>query len=414
MARYAKKPINKYTQPTDANRRVQTEAADVDDIDLQQAILKFKNLQEKQKTPLKNQRTKSKSPAPQQGNQPIDYSQFTFTSLKVIGQGSFGIVYKAKVNETGEIVAVKKVIQDKRYKNREIQILQELDHPNIVETKHAYFTYGDSPDEQYLNVIMDYQPETLHSYNAQFLKQQQLLPEIQAKLYSYQLLRGIAFVHTKGICHRDIKPHNVLINPDTNVLKICDFGSAKKLSPLEPNIAYICSRCYRAPELLFGATNYTTQVDMWSVGCIIGEMFNGLPLFLGASAVDQLVEIIKILGSPSKDEVLSMNELYDIKQYKIVQIRKKDWRKVFQTVVDPSAIDLISKILTYCPKTRLTALQALTHSYFDDLRDETTFRMYQSKIQIPDLFDFTKEELSNNQSLANKLIPKWYQKRNKC
>ena len=95
---------------------------------------------------------------------------------------------------------------------------------------------------------------------------------------------------------------------------------------------------------------------MWSVGCIIAEMFNGLPLFLGASAVDQLVEIIKILGSPNKDEVLSMNESYDIKNYKIVPIRKKEWKKVFQTVLDPLAIDLVSKILVYCPRTRLTAL----------------------------------------------------------
>jgi len=88
----------------------------------------------------------------------------------VIGQGSFGVVYKAKVNETGEIVAIKKVIQDRRYKNREIQIMQELEHPNIVITKHAFFTAGDTSDETYLNVIMDYLPETLHSFNAGFLK----------------------------------------------------------------------------------------------------------------------------------------------------------------------------------------------------------------------------------------------------
>ncbi|CAD8180034.1 unnamed protein product [Paramecium octaurelia] len=412
MSCYAKNPQNKYVPLGDANRRMQTEAGDGDELEVQQGVLKCRNVQDKQKTPLRNQKWQSKSPI-LNGHVPIDYSLYTYTNLQVIGQGSFGVVYKAKANETGEIVAVKKVIQDKRYKNREIQIMQELNHPNIVETKHAYFSYGDSSDEQYLNVIMDYQPETIHSYNTKFLKQQQLIPQIQAKLYSYQLLRGLAYVHTKGVCHRDIKPDNVLINPESNILKLCDFGSAKKLSSMEQNISYICSRSYRAPELLFGATNYSSQVDMWSVGCIIAEMFNGLPLFLGTSAVDQLVEIIKVLGSPSREEVISMNKEYDIKQYNIVQIRKKDWANVFVNEIDPLAVDLVSKILTYCPKTRLSAIQALSHSYFDDFRDENMFKIYEKNIKIPNLFDFTKEELQSNQQLVNKLIPRWYDKRNK-
>lgn len=114
------------------------------------------------------------------------------------------------------------------------------------------------------------------------------------------------------------------------MLKICDFGSAKKLSPNEPNISYICARCYRAPELLFGATEYSTQIDVWSAGCLIAEMLNGKPLFLGNTAVDQLVEIIKVLGSPTKEDVIQMNEHYDMKNFKIVPIRKKDWKKVIQ------------------------------------------------------------------------------------
>jgi len=100
------------------------------------------------------------------------------------------------------------------------------------------------------------------------------------------MLRSIAYIHAIGICHRDIKPHNILADPNTNKVVMCDFGSAKKLIKGEPNIAYICSRCYRAPELIFGATDYTTTIDVWSTGCVIAEMLNGEPLFVGESAVD--------------------------------------------------------------------------------------------------------------------------------
>lgn len=97
---------------------------------------------------------------------------------------------------------------------------------------------------------------------------------------------------------------------------LCDFGSAKKLVKGEPNIAYICSRCYRAPELIFGATDYNNQIDMWSAGCVIAEMINSEPLFIGESAVDQLVEIIKVLGTPTKDQIMVMNRKYDMKEFK--------------------------------------------------------------------------------------------------
>ena len=107
---------------------------------------------------------------------------------------------------------------------------------------------------------------------------------------------------------------------------ICDFGSAKKLVKGEPNIAYICSRCYRAPELIFGSTTYTTMIDIWSAGCILLEMIVGKPYFIGDSNIDQLVEIIKTLGTPSKTEVINMNPNYDLDDYKFPKIKSKDWK----------------------------------------------------------------------------------------
>ncbi|RCV33066.1 hypothetical protein SEVIR_2G345500v4 [Setaria viridis] len=111
----------------------------------------------------------------------------------------------------------------------------------------------------------------------------------------YQICRALAYIHNCiGVCHRDIKPQNLLVNPHTHQLKLCDFGSAKVLVKGEPNISYICSRYYRAPELIFGATEYTTAIDVWSAGCVLAELLLGQPLFPGDSGVDQLVEIIKV------------------------------------------------------------------------------------------------------------------------
>ena len=132
---------------------------------------------------------------------------------------------------------------------------------------------------------MDYIPDTVYKVMKQYFKMKQMVPGLLVKLYSYQMLRSIAYIHAVGICHRDIKPQNVLVDTSTHILKMCDFGSAKQLVVGEPNVAYICSRYYRAPELIFGNTNYTTQIDVWSVGCVIAELMIGSPIFPGESVV---------------------------------------------------------------------------------------------------------------------------------
>jgi glycogen synthase kinase 3 beta len=125
-------------------------------------------------------------------------------------------------------------------------------------------------DEVYLNLVLEYVPETVYRASRHYAKLKQPMPMLQIKLYMYQLLRSLAYIHSVGICHRDIKPQNLLLNPATGVLKLCDFGSAKILVAGEPNVSYICSRYYRAPELIFGATNYTTNIgaSIISRGCL--------------------------------------------------------------------------------------------------------------------------------------------------
>ncbi|KAF5946113.1 hypothetical protein HYC85_016341 [Camellia sinensis] len=120
--------------------------------------------------------------------------------------------------------------------------------------------------------------------------------------------------------------HQEKVNPHSHQLKLCNFGSAKMLVPSEPNISYICSRYYRAPELIFEATEYTTTIDTWSVGCVLAELLLGQPLFLRESGVDQLVEIIKILGTPTREEIRYMNPNYT--EFEFPQIKAHPWHKV--------------------------------------------------------------------------------------
>jgi serine/threonine protein kinase len=127
------------------------------------------------------------------------------------------------------------------------------------------------------------------------------------KKYLFQILKGLEYLGTLNIAHRDLKPHNILIDPSTNQAVVCDFGSAKRLVEGEENIAYICARCYRAPELVLGATEYTTAIDMWSFGCIVAEILNKKPFFIGDSNIEQFIKILVVLGTPKKEELNEMN-----------------------------------------------------------------------------------------------------------
>lgn len=322
----------------------------------------------------------------------------------VIGHGSFGVVFKATVQSTGEVVAIKKVLQDRRFKNRELQIMRMLDHPNIVGLKNSFYTNGDSVDEVYLNLVLEFVPQTVYRYSKEYQRFKNRMPILSVKLYMYQLCRSLAYIHSLGICHRDIKPQNLLLNPQEGVLKLCDFGSAKVLVEGEPNVSYICSRYYRAPELIFGAVNYTTAIDLWSLGCVIAELLLGQPLFPGDSGVDQLVEIIKVLGTPKQDQIRAMASNQNLTEFRFPQIKGVEWSKVFRSRTPPDAVDLISKLLQYHPKRRITALEACAHPFFDELRNPETV-LPRGK-PLPPLFDFSDEELEGqSDELIEKLIP---------
>ncbi|MBA0654470.1 hypothetical protein Goklo_021472 [Gossypium klotzschianum] len=301
----------------------------------------------------------------------------SYMAERVVGHGSFGVVFQAKCLETGETVAIKKVLQDKRYKNRELQTMRLLDHPNVVALKHCFFSTTEK-DELYLNLVLEYVPETVHRVIKHYNKLNQRMPLVYVKLYTYQ------------------------VNPHTHQVKLCDFGSAKVLVKGEPNISYICSRYYRAPELIFGATEYTTAIDIWSAGCVLAEMLLGQPLFPGESGVDQLVEIIKVLGTPTREEIKCMNPNYT--EFKFPQIKAHPWHKIFHRRMPPEAVDLVSRLLQYSPNLRCSALDALIHPFFDELRDPNA-RLPNGRF-LPPLFNFKPHELKGvPEEITAKLIP---------
>ncbi|XP_062554138.1 glycogen synthase kinase-3 beta isoform X2 [Armigeres subalbatus] len=336
------------------------------------------------------------------GQGPDRPQEVSYTDTKVIGNGSFGVVFQATLCDTGELVAIKKVLQDKRFKNRELQIMRRLEHCNIVKLKYFFYSSGDKKDEVYLNLVLEYIPETVYKVARFYAKNKQTIPINFIRLYMYQLFRSLAYIHSLGICHRDIKPQNLLLDPETAVLKLCDFGSAKQLLHGEPNVSYICSRYYRAPELIFGAINYTTKIDVWSAGCVLAELLLGQPIFPGDSGVDQLVEIIKVLGTPTREQIKEMNPNYT--EFKFPQIKSHPWQKVFRARTPPDAIALVSRLLEYTPGSRITPIQACAHPFFNELREGN--KTLPNGREFPPLFNFTEQELAIQPNLNLILRPR--------
>jgi len=344
-------------------------------------------------------------PSAASSDDPNHPSLWIFQNERIIGNGSFGVVYQAIVKQNQKEVAIKKVLQDKRFKNRELQIMKMLDHGNVTTLHHYFYTEGEKPDETYLNLVMDFIPQTVYGMSRHYAKAKKTFPLLYMKLYTYQLCRSLAYIHSLGVCHRDIKPQNLLVHPETHLLKLCDFGSAKILVKGEPNVSYICSRYYRAPELIFGATDYTCCIDVWSVGCVLAELLLGVPLFPGESGVDQLVEIIKVLGTPTLEEIQAMNQNYT--EYKFPQVKPHPWHKVFRPRTPSDAIELVSRFLRYSPDSRIKPLEGCAMPFFDELRDQGL--QLPGNRSPPPLFDFKPQELFEHPpSIRSKLTPDWF------
>ncbi|KAI4369036.1 hypothetical protein MLD38_017529 [Melastoma candidum] len=293
---------------------------------------------------------------------------------EVIGRGSYGVVASAIDTHTGERVAIKKInnvfehVSDAIRILREIKLLRLLRHPDIVEIKHIMLPPCRREFKD-IYVVFELMESDLH----QVIKMNNDLSPGHHQFFVYQLLRGLKYIHSANVFHRDLKPKNILANEDCK-LKICDFGLARPSFNDTPTAIfwtdYVATRWYRAPELC-GCffSKYTPAVDIWSLGCIFAEMITGEPLFPGKNVAHQLDLITDLLGTPSPETIARIrNE--KAKRY-LSSIKKKPpvpFSEKFPNL-DPLALRLLERLLAFDPKDRISAEEALADPYFYGLAD---------------------------------------------
>jgi cyclin-dependent kinase len=283
-----------------------------------------------------------------------------------LGEGTYGVVYRAKDQKGQEIYALKKIRLQAEEEGipstaiREISLLKELAHINIVKL------YEVLHNPKKLTLVFEYVEHDLKkvidSTNGKGLDMHLV------KSFLYQLLRGVDHIHKNKVLHRDLKPQNLLITKD-NIVKIADFGLARGYGiPVKNYTHEVVTLWYRPPDVLLGNKTYGTTVDMWSIGCIFAEMVSGKPLFTGNSESDQLKKIFEIKGTPNDNYASSLKELseWGVGDNNFQNYPEKNMKELFPNL-DSEGLDLLQKFLQLEPEKRISAEEALKHPFFDDI-----------------------------------------------
>lgn len=305
-----------------------------------------------------------------------------FQIVKELGHGAYGIVCSAKYDDgpssdNGNFVAIKKItnifskkILCKR-SLRELKLLQFFrGHKNI--TCLYDLDIVPNPITGDFNEIYLYE-ELMECDMHQIIRSGQPLTDSHYQSFIYQVLCGLKYIHSAGVLHRDLKPGNLLVNADCE-LKICDFGLARGFSENPEQNAgfmteYVATRWYRAPEIMLSFTNYTKAIDIWSVGCILAELLGGKPLFRGKDYVDQLNQILLILGTPKESTLTKIGSVRAQNYVRSLPLmRKVPYLELFPNA-NPLALELMEAMLTLDPYQRITVEQALDHPYLSVWHD---------------------------------------------
>ncbi|XP_028400162.1 mitogen-activated protein kinase 1-like [Dendronephthya gigantea] len=294
-----------------------------------------------------------------------------YTNLQYINEGAYGMVCSAVDNHTRRRVAIKKIspfLNSNGSKAlREIMILSRFKHDNIVNILDIVAA-PTQQDIQDLHIVLPLMETDLRK----LLKSRRLSNE-HIRCFLYQILRGLRYIHSANIIHFDMKPGNVLVNSDC-YLKICDFGLARIItSKLEDSYLTHCAvtRGYRAPEVMLRCKAFVSRaIDMWSVGCILAEMISNRPLFAGRHYLDELNNIINIIGSPSAEDLLTVTR-EDSKRHiqSLARKPKKPLAELFPQA-EPVALDLLDRMITFSPHNRITVEDVLEHRFLDRYHDE--------------------------------------------
>jgi len=295
-----------------------------------------------------------------------------YSVVEPVGQGAYGIVCAAQDAEDHESIAIKKIenafehITFTKRTLRELRILRHLKHENLVDVKNIFLP-GTKDDFEDIYVVS----ELMETDLASILKSSQPLTDDHCQFFLYQILRGMKYVHSAEVIHRDLKPRNLLVNSNCD-LKICDFGLARvNFSDTEfrvcPMTEYVCTRWYRAAEVLCLWTDYTKAIDIWSVGCIFAEMVARKPLFPGHNTQHQLQLIINLLGTPRHEE---LRKIPNNKCRKFIESLPVATGKSFEEIFPEGSstqVDFLNQTLQFDPDKRVTVQQALQHPYLAQL-----------------------------------------------
>ncbi|XP_039630965.1 cyclin-dependent kinase 16 isoform X1 [Polypterus senegalus] len=286
----------------------------------------------------------------------------TYVKLDKLGEGTYATVYKGKSKLTDNLVALKEIRLEHEEGApctaiREVSLLKDLKHANIVTLHDIIHT------EKSLTLVFEYLDKDLKQYLDDCGN---CINMHNVKLFLFQLLRGLAYCHRRKVLHRDLKPQNLLIN-ERGELKLADFGLARAKSiPTKTYSNEVVTLWYRPPDILLGSTDYSTQIDMWGVGCIFYEMSTGRPLFPGSTVEEELHFIFKLLGTPTEETWPGISSNEEFKSYNYPKYRP-DLLCNHAPRLDSDGVDLLSKLLQFEGRKRISAEESMKHPYFHSL-----------------------------------------------
>ncbi|KAJ5277491.1 Mitogen-activated protein kinase hog1 [Penicillium chrysogenum] len=313
-----------------------------------------------------------------------------YMNLQPVGTGAFGLVCSARDQLTGQPVAVKKIVKPfsssvlSKRTYRELKLLKHLRHENIISLSDifispskicTFFSIRRECDAQSANSYSYFVTDLLGTDLHRLMTSRPLQGQF-IQYFLYQIFRGLKYVHSAGVVHRDLKPGNILINENCD-LKICDFGLARAQDPRMTG--YVSTRYYRAPEIMLTWQKYDVEVDIWSAGCIFAEMLEGKPLFPGKDHVNQFSIITDLLGTPPDDVIQTIGSENTLRFVKSLPKRERHPLANKFRNADADAVDLLERILVFNPTERIRAAEALAHEYLAPYHDPTDEPVAQEK-----------------------------------